>query len=118
MGIFQLQKEIDHEQERTKERSIWKPVAASPSSPVQSQSINPHMELIIKHLLDALKKLDPQESGWISESKARLLIYHYNDVHQLGLNPRFIQSIIMMSSDESESMVSLDALASHLKKTQ
>jgi hypothetical protein len=71
-----------------------------------------------ERLMEALGRHDPALAGWISTSKARQVIQQYNDLHRLGLNVRFVDSILVLAADETERRVSLDVLRKYLSPAE
>ena len=67
-----------------------------------------------ERLMEALRRHDPTGSTWVPASKARQTIQQYNDLHQLGLNGRFVNSVLALACDESERLVSLPVLNKYL----
>lgn len=53
-------------------------------------------------------------TGFIPLAKARTMIQQFNDLHQLGLNSRFINSAISLCANVSETHVNLRELINYL----
>lgn len=47
-------------------------------------------------------------------SSARKIIQQYNDLHELGLNSKFLQHVLSLCCNENETHVNLQQLANYL----
>ncbi|KAL1229994.1 Uncharacterized protein TPS_06521 [Trichinella pseudospiralis] len=89
-------------------------------APSDNSTFSNHEDAIemrnIKTLIEALKKLDRNKTGWVPLSKTRIIIQQYNDLHQLGFDSKYIRRILQFSVNENETMINLETISGFLTK--